>query len=152
MYSEKSKLGKELNKQSNEIEPEYVKTTKEYRRLKDLPEKRKTNWLNIKSSFMASLLSIPILIFLLATFISKPYNFVGLTYHYITIIPKVLSNLGIVLIFSVAPSLENSWLAKIYQFYPDYHAPVLVSSLIAGVVYLLLKIIFFSTKESALRN
>jgi hypothetical protein len=152
LYSERSKLGKELNEQLNEIEPEYVKIIKECKRLEGLPEKRKNNWLTIKSSFMANLLSTPIFIFLLYIFTLKSYNFVSLTYYYITIIPKGLSDIGITLILGVVPSLENSWLAKIYQFYPDYHAPILVSSLIAGAIYLLSKKIFFSTKERALGN
>ena len=150
LYSEKSKLGKELNKQLNEIEPEYARISKEYRMLMDLPEKRKNNWLNIKSSFMAYLLSIPLFIFLVSIFMSKPNNFISLAPHYILIMMKTLSSFGFALIFLVAPSLENSWLANVYQFYPDYHLPMLTSSLITVVIYFLTKKIFFSTKKRGL--
>jgi uncharacterized membrane protein YhaH (DUF805 family) len=150
MYSEKSNLGKKLNKQLIEIGPELTKTTKEYQMLKGLPEKRKNHYLNIKSSFIAYIISIPIFLILLIFFTSESIIFLELIFHYITVLPKTISTFGIDLFILNLPSLNG--VEKIYEFYPNYHAPLFLSSSIAGIIYFFSKNISFSIKKNELHN
>ena len=152
MYSERSKLGKELNQTIPGLEQRADKAKKIFFEIKSLPEKRLQNWLKIKSKRMAYNISFPLVFILFYYFSSFKIDIISNVYNLITLIPKAIS-LGCEAI--IIQNVENAdqWpIFKIYEFYPEYHAPIVVASALSFVVFIAIFQIYKRILHKKLQN
>ena len=131
-FSERSKLGKELNSILLNAEPSLNNTKMKYDEIIGRPQKRMDHWVNLKSSFSAR--TFALIIYILIIFLTWKWHLsiVDSIFNFIMYVPKVISEFAVGVLNSFEfKNIRDSWLFKPYQYYSYLHAPMVSASIVA---------------------